>query len=356
VTADPSPLGGHAELTPESRDDLARTLGWMEREGLGPGKLQTAAPVGGGTQNVMIRFTSGGQSYVLRRGPRHLRETTNAALTREIEILEALATSNVPHPRLVASCTDTSVLGDSVFYLMEPIEGVNAFIEISAVHRDDPAVRHQIGFELVDALVALGEVDPDAVGLGHLGRPEGFLARQVDQWLEAVDGYGAIDGYSRNIPGIGEVAAWLRAHQPQANQPGLMHGDFHLGNVMIAPDSARIAAVVDWEMCTVGDPLLDLGWLLATWQQADSTDLSDSKLAAAGQLATIDELIEHYARRSGRDLTHLTWYRVLACFKLGILLEGTYARSLDGRAPAALGQWMHARTVRLFEQARHLIG
>jgi aminoglycoside phosphotransferase (APT) family kinase protein len=109
-------------------------------------------------------------------------------------------------------------------------------------------------------------------------------------------------------------------------------------------------------MSTIGDPLLDLGWLLATWQQPDGTDLSGSKLAAAGQLATVDELIAHYAARSSRDLTNLTWWRVLACFKLGIVLEGTYVRSLTGRAPGDLGEWMHERTVRLFLQAEQLAG
>lgn len=343
------------ELSPESRQDLDRVLDWMRAQDMAPGALRAAEPVGGGTQNVMIRFTSGDQTYILRRGPRHVRETTNAALTREIEVLGALVPTEVPHPRLVASCTDTSVLGDSVFYLMEPIVGVNALIEISELHRKDVGVRRQIGFELVDALVSLGEVDPVAVGLAHLGRPDDFLERQVDQWVRELERYGAVEGYSRNIPRLDSVASWLRAHQPQSNEPGLMHGDFHLGNVMIAPDGPEIAAIVDWEMCTVGDPLLDLGWLLATWQQADGTDLSGSRLAAAGQLATTDELIEHYADRSSRDLTNLTWYRVLACFKLGILLEGTYARSLVGRASRDLGEWMHDRTLHLFHQADQLI-
>ena len=351
-----SPLDGDVGLSPESRRDLDLVLGWMARQGLVSGALQDAAPIGGGTQNVMIRFRAGDRSYVVRRGPRHLRETTNAALVREIEILTALASTGVPHPRLIAACTDSEVLGDSVFYLMEPVTGVNAFVEISDLHRTDPQIRRQIGFELVDALVTLGEVDPTAVGLSQLGRPDGFVERQVDQWMWELDGYGSVNGYAYDLPGLQEVTSWLREHQPPSSRPGLMHGDFHLGNVMIAPDSAQIAAVVDWEMCTVGDPLLDLGWLLATWQQADGTDISDSKLAAAGRLATADELVQHYAQRSTRELTHLTWYRVLACFKLGILLEGTYARSLAGRAPRHLGEWMHARTLRLFDQAVRLIG
>jgi aminoglycoside phosphotransferase (APT) family kinase protein len=348
-------LTGGTNLTVDDLHDLHRVLSWIERQGLPHSELSAAAPVGGGTQNVMIRFTCGGRAYVLRRGPRHLRDTTNAALSREIEILGALASTAVPHPRLIASCTDVSVLGDSVFYVMEPVDGVNAFVEISDLHRTDAEVRRQIGFELVDALVALGEIDPVTVGLDHIGRPDGFLGRQVDRWLSELDGYYSSGTYERGLPGVGEIATWLHEHQPTTNDPGLMHGDFHLGNVMIEPDGPRVAAIVDWEMCTVGDPLLDLGWLLATWQQADGSDLSDSKLAAAGGLATTDELIAHYSSRSTRDLGSLTWYRVLACFKLGVLLEGTYARSLGGQAPKELGRWMHTRAIRLFRQAHQLI-
>jgi aminoglycoside phosphotransferase (APT) family kinase protein len=356
VTDGDSVLIGDRALAPETQQDLTRVLAWMDRNGIGSGDARDPAPVGGGTQNVMVSFSRGSSSYVMRRGPRHLRSTSNDSLVREMEVLDALASTDVPHPRLLASCADTTILGDSVFYLMEPVDGVNAFVEISDVHRDDAQVRHQIGLEVVDALVALGEVDPDAVGLGHLGHPDGWLERQVGQWLAELRRYDGVHGYQRAVPHVEEVARWLDEHGPAANRPGLMHGDYHLGNVMLDRRGPQVAAVVDWEMCTVADPLLDLGWLLATWQQPDGTDLTGSRLAAAGTLATADELVAHYARQSDRDLTHLLWYRVLACFKLGILLEGTYARSLTGRAPAALGNWMHIRTVSLFEQAHQLLG
>jgi len=343
------------ELPKESLSDLARVHSWLDAEGISSGEITSSRPIGGGTQNIMIRFVQGGREYVLRRGPRHLRETTNSALTREIEVLRGLANSDVPHPRLIAACTDTSVLGDSVFYLMQPVEGVNAFVEISDLHRSDPIVRKQIGFELVDALLKLGQVDPESAGLDHLGRVEGFIERQVDRWLTELRKYNSIDGYTCKIPHLEAVTEWLRANLPARSQPGLMHGDFHLGNAMITPDGPQIAAIVDWEMCTVGEPLLDLGWLLSTWQQPDGEDVAESKLAAAGNLATPEELLSYYSSRTERDLSDITWYRVLACFKLGILLEGTFARSLVGKAPRELGVWMHDRTIRLFNQAGLLI-
>ena len=156
---------------------------WMSQQGLGDGPLEDVSEIGGGTQNIMLRFTRSGRPYVLRRGPKHLRPRSNIVIMRETQVLAALAGTDVPHPRLIASCDDLGVLGDAVFYLMQPIDGFNAGQELPALHAGDPAVRFQMGLSMADALAKLGAVDHAAVGLGDFGKPEGFLERQVPRWL-----------------------------------------------------------------------------------------------------------------------------------------------------------------------------
>jgi aminoglycoside phosphotransferase (APT) family kinase protein len=334
--------------------DIASLSTWMAQRGLGTGRIDDVEPITGGTQNVLLRFSRGGRRFVLRRGPLHLRPTTNDALRKEMRLLDALGSTNVPHPRLIAGCPDESVLGGAVFYLMEPVDGFNAAAQLPQRHANDHLVRYRMGFAMVEALGALGAVDYEAVGLADFGRPDGFLDRQVPRWLSELESYARLDGYSGpNIVGVSQVADWLDRHRPHGFTPGIMHGDFHLANVMFSRTTAEVAAVVDWEMGTIGDPLLDLGWMLATWPDAaDPTDLFDSEIASAGGLPRPSDLIARYAEYSERDVSAVPWYVVLACFKLGILLEGTYARACAGKAPMAVGERLHGLTLRLFDRAR----
>lgn len=328
----------------------------MSAQGLGDGPLEEVTELSGGTQNIMLRFTRSGRSYVLRRGPRHLRPRSNTVIGRETQVLAALAGSDVPHPRLIASCVDPTVLGDAVFYLMEPVDGFNAGEGLPPLHAGDAAVRHQMGLSMADALAKLGAVDHVAVGLADFGKPDGFLERQVPRWLSELESYSGFDNYpGPDIPGVDEVAAWLEHHRPAAWTPGIMHGDYHAANVMFSPAGPEVIAIVDWEMCTIGDPLLDLGWLLATWRQRDGSSVLDHAFLASDGVAGPDELIERYAANTTRDLSHITWYTVLACFKLGIVLEGTLARACAGKAPTEIGDQLHQATLRLFEQAHQLM-
>lgn len=337
--------------------DLDAVARWMSEQGLGDGPLQDVAAVTGGTQNVMLRFTRSGRPYVLRRGPRHLRPRSNAVILRETKVLAALAGSDVPHPRLIATCDDTSVLGDAVFYLMEPIEGFNAGEGLPELHAANPEVRYGMGLSMADALAKLGAVDHVAVGLSDFGKPDGFLERQVPRWLSELESYQEYDGYpGPDIPGIAEVSGWLEKQRPTQWTPGIMHGDYHAANVMFSLTGPDVVAIVDWEMCTIGDPLLDLGWLLATWRQDDGSSVFSHALAVSDGLASTDELLERYAANTTRDLSHITWYTVLACFKLGIVIEGTLARACAGKAEQAVGDLLHAGTVHLFERALTLIG
>ena len=147
---------------------------WMSQQGLGDGPLEDVSKISGGTQNIMLRFTRSGRPYVLRRGPKHLRPRSNVVIMRETQVLAALAGTDVPHPHLIASCADPGVLGDAVFYLMEPIDGFNAGEGLPELHSGDPAVRFEMGLSMADALAKLGAVDYVAVGLGDFGKPTGF--------------------------------------------------------------------------------------------------------------------------------------------------------------------------------------
>ena len=186
-----------------------------------------------------------------------------------------------------------------------------------------------------------------------MGKPTGFLERQVPRWLSELESYREFENYpGPDIPGVDDVATWLEQGRPSAWTPGIMHGDYHAANVMFSRTGPGVVAIVDWEMCTIGDPLLDLGWLLATWGQSAAFG---GTLFDKGGLAGTDDLVERYARNTTRDLSHITWYTVLACFKLGIVLEGTQARASAGKAPKEVGELLHETTVRLFEQALTLM-
>lgn len=335
--------------------DLGRVSAWMDTQGLPAGVIENAEVLGGGTQNVLVRFERAGCGYVLRRPPPHKRANSDETMRREARVLGALRDSGVPHPRLLAACASEDVIGAS-FYLMEPVEGFNPTTGLPDLHRSDPSIRRAMGFEMVDAIAALGSVDYRAVGLEGFGRPEGYLERQVVRWRAQLASYSELPGYAGpDVPGVEDVAAWLEGKRPPACLPGIIHGDVHLANVLFRYDGPRLAALVDWELSTIGDPLLDLGWLLATW--ADETGASPGVVAVTpwAGFPTRHELIVRYGERSSRDLSHVAWYEVLACYKLGIILEGTHARACAGKAPMATGDMLHAATVALFERALTVI-
>lgn len=334
--------------------DLDALGAWMDDEGLAPGPIEDLVPLAGGTQNVMVKFSRGGREFVFRRGPWHLRPKSNDQIRQEMRVLRALAGSDVPHPGFIAGCAEEGVLGDGVFYLMEPVNGFNPSVEVPDYHQSDAGIRHAMGLSAVDAIAALGAVDYVEVGLSDVGKPDGFLERQVPRWLGELDTYAKHEGYpGPDIPGLADVAKWLDANLPASSyRPGISHGDYHLSNLMFCWDSPDVAAIVDWEMSTIGDPLLDLGWLLATWPAPGQFGIGGNLTG----LPTPPELVARYAERSTRDLSAVAWYEVMACFKLGIVLEGTHARAFAGKAPKSIGDMLHATTLGLFARAVDRIG
>ncbi|MDQ0464310.1 aminoglycoside phosphotransferase (APT) family kinase protein [Caulobacter ginsengisoli] len=332
--------------------DLAVLTGWMDGRGLGEGPIENPVRLAGGTQNILLKFTRAGRSYVLRRPPPHLRDNSNETMRREARVLGAIRDTTVPHPRLIAAEPDETVLG-AAFYLMEPIDGFNPTTGLEPLHAGSPDIRHRMGLALVEGIAGLGALDYRALGLEGLGKPDNYLERQVARWKAQLASYGEFPDWTGpgEIPGVERVAAWLEAHRPASFEAGIIHGDYHLANVMYRHDSGELAAIVDWELTTIGDPLLDLGWLLATWPLGDDPDAGTVSVRPWRGFPTATELVGHYRPRTHRDLSAIAWYGVLACYKLGIILEGSHARASAGKAPKEIGDRLHAQTVSLFERA-----
>ena len=331
--------------------DLAALADWMDGQGLPTGPIEDPSVLGGGTQNILLRFRRGGVDYVLRRPPVHKRGNSDETMRREARVLAALKGSDVPHPGLLAACPEEDVLG-AAFYLMEPIDGVNPTVSMPQGYVDDASWRWQLGLAMADGAASVGAVDHEAVGLGDLGKPDGYLERQVGRWQSQLDSYSQLDGYpGPDIPGVHDVGEWLDANRPTNWRPGLIHGDYHFANVLADPHRPGLAAIVDWELTTIGDPLLDLGWLLATWPATDGPAPGAVGVRPWDGFPTPADLIARYAERSDRDLSALAWYEVLACYKLGIILEGTHARACAGQAPKPVGDMLHASTLGLFARA-----
>jgi len=352
------------ELTDERSDDASEPIegvdlellaAWMDEQDLPRGPIRHVDRLVGGTQNILIRFERGGRDFVLRRPPLHKRANSDETMRREARVLAALAGSDVPHPALIAACPDEAILG-AAFYLMEPIEGFNAAQGLPALHQDDARIRHEMGLAMVDGIAALAAIDPFAVGLEGFGRPQGYLERQVARWRSQLESYRALEGYpGPQIPGVERVAEWLDRNRPAESGPGILHGDFHIANVLFRFDGPALAAIVDWELATLGDPLLDLGALLASWP-----DAGGRSPLAVGQgmftgVAPPEALVARYRERSARPLDAIDWYTVLACYRLGIILEGTHARACAGHADRAVGDLLHATTLGLFERALTLV-
>jgi len=317
---------------PHSHIDPTRLGHWMDQRDLpGPGAPLEARFITGGASNDLFEITRGGHRFALRRPPDPVPAGRNETMLREYRLLAALADTDVPHARLVAGCDDPGVLG-GCFYLMEFVDGWSPIQEGTRWPEpfgSDLEARRGLAFQLVYGIARLSRVDWEARGLEGFGRPDGFHERQVDRWLRHLEA-----AQFRPLPGIDEAADWLRSHRPRTYQPGIMHGDYQFANVMYRHGSpARLAAIVDWEMATVGDPLLDLGWVINGWPE-------DTSEAGEGTVSYVDytgmpsrqELLDCYHEASGRPVDEIDYYVILARFKLAIVLEAGYARVVRGEA------------------------
>jgi aminoglycoside phosphotransferase (APT) family kinase protein len=330
---------------------------WIAANDLpGDGPVTAVEQLTGGSQNNIFLLTRGDARMVLRRPPRHLRANSNETMLREARVLAAIRDSDVPHPRLYAACADLDVIG-TTFYVMAVVDGFTPMGELPGQYATDPAWRHRIGFELVEGAAKLGAIDHEQVGLADFGKADNWLERQVSRWRSQLDGYSELAGYGTpDIPGVDRVGDWLEANRPAESHIGIIHGDYQFANVMLRHDAPRLAAIVDWELSTLGDPLLDLAWVLQAWWEPGDPPGKMMQLEPWDDgMPSRADLVEHYASVSGRDVSAMPWFFTLACYKLGILLEGTYARACAGQAPKEIGDALHGYTLWLFAKAnQHL--
>jgi aminoglycoside phosphotransferase (APT) family kinase protein len=296
-------------------------------EGACPGAVQgplRARLIAGGKSNLTYEVDDGRSSWVVRRPPLGHVLATAHDMAREHTVMTALRDTDVPVPETYALCVDPDVLG-APFYVMQKVDGT-PYRLASQLEPLGPARTATISNRMVDTLAALHRVDPESVGLADFGRPDGFLVRQVRRWKKQLDA-----SHSRELAGAAELHALLENHLPDQSAAGVVHGDFRLDNLLV-DDHDQVAAVIDWEMATLGDPLTDVA-LLLVYQGLADLDVGDvvADASTAPGFATNEEMLARYAEQSDRDLSAMGFYLGLGYFKLAVILEGIYYRFTHGQ-------------------------
>ena len=306
------------------REPLER---FLDEHGLGSGPV-AAERIGEGHSNVTFLITRGDERFVLRRPPRPPLPPSAHDVLREARLLKAVESQDVRTPVVLAATDDESILGGVPFYVMRYEEGVVITGELPQA-LDSAQERRRISEELIDSLAEMHAVDWSACGLEGFGKPTGYLDRQLRR-------FGGLweHNKTRELPVVQEVGDWLAANKPESPQATIVHGDYRLGNVMFADETpARLNAIFDWEMATIGDPLADVGYMTATWSEPGAEQRTMFDLMTVTQAEGFmkrDELIARYEERTGRSMGDLRWYQALALWKAAVFMEGNYKRSLAG--------------------------
>jgi aminoglycoside phosphotransferase (APT) family kinase protein len=324
-------------------------VAWLVEAGIvGPYDLR---PLSGGNSNETMLLSAGAERLVMRRPPRATIDASAHNVGREARVLTALAGTGVPAPALRGLCAEESV-PEAPFLLMEAVDGVSLGDEVPAEWEDDPgAAVGVVGRETTIALADLHTLDWRGLGLADFGRPEDFLARQVPRWRKQLDRY-----RHRELPDFEPVAEWLEANRPPDVEPGVLHGDFHVDNCLFAvAPRPRLAAIIDWEMSTIGDPLLDVGLFLGFWGSERAEPLGMPWVQAISRVPgapTRAELASLYEERSGRSLAALPYYMALAFWKLAAIVEGAHAHFVAGRTEAPYAAALEHDVPALLAEAR----
>ena len=316
--------------------DVNGLAAWMDSAAL-PGKGERIEHrfISGGTQNEIYEIKRGELHAALRIPPENAPASRDAGILREWRIIEALDGSDVPHTPAIAACEDPAVLGRS-FYLMGFVDGWSpmGMKGWPAPFDTDLQARAGLAYQLAEGIALLSKVDWRAKGLETLGRPDGFHERQVERWtgfLERIKG--------RELPGLDVASAWLGSHRPLDYIPGLMHGDYQFANVMYRDGApATLAAIVDWEMGTVGDPKLDLAWMIQSWpDDTSAAEASEASYVDLRGMPSREQMLAHYAAVSGRQVDDIDYYLILAKWKLAIVLEQGFQRAGEDEKLLAFG-------------------
>ena len=311
--------------------DVQRFAAWLAEKTGERADLEVTAIRGGGSCE-MFRIDRLGESWMVRRAPRTAVSDTAHQVVREARIMESLAAQGVPVPYVLAWSEDPAVLGAPFFVMSFVDGGVIRRNGLPPPLRDDPGSQGRIGEQLMDTLVDLHAVDWTKTVLADIARPDRFLDRQVDRWMTQLDSYRL-----RDLAGVDDIACWLQANLPEHGQLTVMHGDYKVDNLIWAPaPPPKVVCVVDFEMTTVGDPLIDLAWAMIFWPE-DGNSIALAAPGAPNGMApescqSPSELVDRYADATGRDLSRFGWYQAFSAWKLAIVLEGSYATHLRGES------------------------
>ena len=302
---------------------------YFDRLGLGSGPIE-AERIGDGHSNVTYLIERGDDRFVLRRPPRPPIPPSANDVLREARLLVPIQDADVRTPQVLAACDDESVLGVP-FYVMPFMEGVVITTDVPE-QLDSPADRRRICEKLIDALAEMHAVDWRATELArYASRADGYLERQLQRFLGLWE-----HNKTRELPAVQEIGEWLTRNKPESPAATIVHGDYRLGNTMFANDSpARLIAIFDWEMATIGDPLADLGYMTATWSEPAGGERKETAFdrltVTHGEgFMSRDELVARYEERTGRSMSDLRWYQAFALWKAAVFMEGNYKRSLAG--------------------------
>ncbi|MEZ5217387.1 MAG: phosphotransferase family protein [Ilumatobacteraceae bacterium] len=279
--------------------------------------------IAGGRSNLTYRVVdAAGTVYVLRRPPLGHVLATAHDMAREHKLMAAVGKTPVPVPRMLALCEDPAVNG-APFYVMSYVAGT-VMDSLDKAASLPVELRRTAAFDLIDVLAELHAADIDAIGLGDLARREGYIERQLKRWTTQWQ-----NSKTRELAAMDEVVAALTSRVPEQKDVAIVHGDYRFGNVLTNTETGRIAAVLDWELCTLGDPLADVGYLGIYWARDDQRLVSNDPSAAPG-FPSYDELVARYAERTGRDVSQIEYYVAFSYWRLAVISEGVYARYLNG--------------------------
>ena len=334
--------------------DLAGFAAWLERETGRVGELAITPMRGGGSCEMFI-LEQGDDKFVIRRAPLAAVADTAHNVVREFKVIDALSGSGVRVPELLASCEDKSVMG-APFYIMRFVEGEVMRRKLPDQYIASPETQAAIGEEMIDALVELHAFEWRGTAMEELAKPERFLERQVERWMSQLAGY-----RSRDLSGVDEVGAWLEANRPDNGDLTVMHGDYKIDNAMYSVDlPPKILTLVDFEMTTVGDPLIDLAWCMIFWPEEGNLIAIASPGSPGGMDADYCQapstLVQRYADKTGRSMSQFQWYQAFAAWKLGIVLEGSYAKFLSGESKNPNHEFFGFVVDQLMERAQRFAG
>ena len=304
--------------------DVAPVSRWLEHNIPGAVAPFTFDLIAGGRSNLTFKVAGAdGTPFVLRRPPLGHVLATAHDMAREHRIIAAVGTTSVPVPPALGLCTDEAVNG-APFYVMGFVDGVVLDNPDKAALMA-PELRVPASHHLIDVLADLHDVDVDAVGLGDLAKREGYVERQLKRWSTQWE-----QSKTRELPAIDEVARRLSEHIPVQQGVSIAHGDYRFGNCLTDVTAGRIAAVLDWELCTLGDPLADVGYLGVYWFDGEAANLRANDPTPAGGFPAYSAMVERYATRTGRDVGNIDYYVAFSCWRLAVISEGVFARYLHG--------------------------